>query len=287
MSSSGRCGDVLVTGASTGIGRAASIELVNAGYRVFAAVRTDSAADGLRDELGSAVVPLKFDIRDNDTVAAAADSVTHAVGTKGLAAVVNNAGVAVGGPWLHVDEEAAIRPFEINVMGTLRVIRAFLPTLHPPGRTPGRIVNISSITGKIAPPFLGPYAASKHALEALSTSLRGELSIYGIRVVVIAPSFVATPIWHKPDAIRSDGFAETDYGTSLSKARNRALVRGERGISPERVARLVCRVIKSKRPRSRYAIGPPGPIARAALSVLPTRLADRAIAGWINGWLTQ
>lgn len=286
MSSSCEPSGVLITGASTGIGRATSIELVAAGYRVFATVRTAMAADDLLDRLGSAVTPIVLDIRDDDAVNKAAASVAHEVSSNGLIAVINNAGIAVGGPWLHIDEETALRPYKVNVIGTLNITRAFLPLLHQPGRSPGRLINISSIAGKLAVPFLGPYAASKHALEALSTSLRGELEIYGVGVVVIAPSIVATPIWQKPDAIRTDGFANTAYGASLAEARKRALSRGLRGISPERVARLVHHVIESKYVRSRYTVGPPGPLARTMLALLPSRIANRAIDQWMNGWFT-
>ena len=283
MSSSCEPNGVLVTGASTGIGRAISLELVAAGYRVFGTVRTAVAADDLINRLGSAVSPLVLDVTDKDAVDKAAASVTHEVSSNGLIAVINNAGIAVGGPWMHIDEETALRPYKVNVIGTLNITRAFLPLLHQPGRSPGRLINISSIAGKLAVPFLGPYAASKHALEALSTSLRGELQIYGVGVVVIAPSIVATPIWQKPDAIRTDGFSDTDYGTSLTEARNRALNRGLRGIPPERVARLVHRVIESKHVRSRYTVGPPGLLSRTMLALLPSRMANSAIDKWMNG----
>ena len=283
MPPTGERGGVLVTGASSGIGRAASAELAGAGYRVFATVRTAQAAGELRRALGDAVVPLLLDVRDQEAVAAAAEAVAAAAGPRGLTALINNAGAAVAGPWLHLDSAAASRPFQVNVLGTLRVIQAFLPLLRPRGATPGRLINISSIAGRVAIPFMGPYAASKHALEALSASLRGELAPDGIRVVVIAPGMVATPIWHKPEALRADGYAETDYAKAITDARDRVLARGQRGIPPERVARLVRRVIECRQPRARYAIGPPGPLARAALALLPARAADRAIAWWVGG----
>lgn len=228
-------------------------------------------------------MPLLLDVRDQKAVTTAAEAVAAEARPRGLTALINNAGVATAGPWLHVDEESAIRPFEVNMLGTLRVTRAFLPLLRLPGAAHGRLINISSIAGRVSIPFMGPYAVSKHALEALSASLRGELTRYGIRVVVIAPGIVDTPIWHKPDAIRADLYAETDYGTAIMKARDRALARGQRGVPPEHVARLIRRVIECRRPRLRYAIGPPGPITRAALSLLPAHAADCAIARWVSG----
>jgi NAD(P)-dependent dehydrogenase (short-subunit alcohol dehydrogenase family) len=198
---------VVITGSSSGIGRAAVQDLVAHGYHVFGSVRRQADATELQSQLGQNFTPLLFDVTDEAAVQAAADKVSDLLNGQGLSGLVNNAGIGGGGPLMHQPLTEVQRMFEINVLGALRVTQAFLPLLgarFPQLHPPGRLVNISSIAGRIALPFLGAYAGSKHALEALSDSLRRELALYGIDVIVIEPGSVKTPIWER---LEREGFA--------------------------------------------------------------------------------
>jgi len=186
---------IVVTGASTGIGKSTAKVLLDHGFMVFGSVRKEADGAGLRAEFGENFSPLIFDVTDEDAIRAGAASVADALGQNTLAGLVNNAGIAVAGPLEHVPIEQFRYQIEVNVLGVFSVTQAFLPLLGTDRTrqgTPGRIVNISSVAGKMAAPFIGPYAASKHALEGMSASLRRELMIYGIDVVIIGPGAVAT-----------------------------------------------------------------------------------------------
>ena len=180
-------GSVLVTGASTGIGEATARRMKAAGWEVFAAARKDGDLERLR---GEGLTPLKLDVTDAGSIAAAKAE----VGGRKLHGLVNNAGVAVSGPIEHVPLDELRRQLEVNLVGQVAVIQAFLPNIR---EAKGRIVNVSSIGGRIALPLVGPYAASKVGLEAVSDSLRRELRPWGIHVSVIEPGAVVTPIWEK------------------------------------------------------------------------------------------
>ena len=160
---------VVITGVSTGIGYGCAADLCRRGYRVFGSVRTAGDAERLQRELGNAFTPLVFDVTDAGAVKEAAAQVKSAVGNEGLSGLVNNAGISKPGPLATLPPDDVRQHFEVNVMGVVHAVQAFLPLLR---RAKGRIVNISSVSGRIAYPFMGPYAASKHALEALSDSLR-------------------------------------------------------------------------------------------------------------------
>ena len=196
--------DAVVTGASTGIGRAAVKVLAGHGWRVFAGVRKGADADSLRREFGEKVAPLLFDVTDSEAVQAAARDVRAALAGRTLKGLVNNAGMGIGGPLAHQPIDEIRQLFEVNVLGAVTVSQAFIPLLGADAVLtggPGRIVNITSIGGRFAPPFLGDYAMSKHALEAFTDSLRRELMIYGIDVIAIGPGAVATPIWDKAEKV--------------------------------------------------------------------------------------
>ncbi len=263
---------VVVTGVSSGIGRGTAEELISCGFRVFGSVRRPADADRVRSALGAAFEPLLMDVTDSAAVADAAARVEEEVGDGGLAGLVNNAGIAVSGPLLHVPLEDVRRQFEVNVVGVLRVTQAFAPLLgarrDPPHR-PGRIVNISSVSGRVALPFVGPYAASKHAVEALSDSLRRELLPYGIDVIVIEPGPIDTAIWEKlPDLARYD---HTDYAPLLARAVEAAAERKRRAMPVSVVARVIRRALTARRPKARYAL----PLRRLGDWWLPRLLPDR------------
>jgi NAD(P)-dependent dehydrogenase (short-subunit alcohol dehydrogenase family) len=184
-------GYAVVTGASSGIGETSAQHLASLGFNVFAGVRNDADAERVA---GGRIEPLKIDVTDQASVDAAAAQVAEATGKVGLAALVNNAGIAVAGPLEYIDIDDFQRQMDVNVTGVLRATQAFLPLIR---LARGRIVNISSIGGRVAIPLVGPYAASKFAVEGMSDSLRRELRPWGIHVALIEPGAVATPIWEK------------------------------------------------------------------------------------------
>jgi NAD(P)-dependent dehydrogenase (short-subunit alcohol dehydrogenase family) len=272
---------VVVTGASTGIGRAAVAKAVASGSHVFAGVRKKADADALKAEFGAAVTPLLFDVTDEKAVAAGAAKVSKALGQRRLLGLVNNAGMAVPGPLLHLTTDDLRRQMEVNFIGAHIVTQAFLPLLGTdPARTgqPGRIVMISSIGGETALPFVGAYAASKHAMEGYSEALRRELMLFGIDVVVIAPGAVATPIWDKVDDDALEPYRTTRYGPILEKVRDYMLDNGRKGLPPSAVGDLVWRALNGAKPKTRYRIMRGEFLQMTLPKLLPTRMVDKAIA---------
>ena len=269
---------VVITGASTGIGAACARRLAQAGFHVFAGVR--NAVDGvaLQQQVTSQMTPLLLDVTDADQIAAAQTTVTQLVGERGLVGLVNNAGIAVGGPLEFVPMSALRRQMEINVYGALAVTQAFLPLLRLAG---GRIINMSSISGLAASPFLGPYAASKYALEALSDALRLEVRPWGIAVVLVEPGNIATPIWQKGLAFADELAAQlptqahTYYGPIFPFLR--AMLARNRGTPAAVVAQVVEQALIVPRPRARYVVGNDARL-RIWIERLPTRWRDRLIA---------
>jgi len=245
--------------------------LCGRGWRVFGSVRREDDAERLRHELGERFTPLIFDVTDADAVRDAAERVRSVVGNDGLQGLVNNAGVSNPGPLSAQSPQIVRQHFEVNVMGVVHTVQAFLPLLRRVKGTSsaaGRIVNISSVSGRIAYPFLGAYAASKHALEALSDSLRRELMVYGIDVISIAPASIDTPIWDKAQHI-STAFEATDYapilrGVDLQQARKSAL-------PVATVTRRVVEALERRRPKARYVI----PDRLVMYWILPRLLPDR------------
>ena len=187
---------VVVTGVSTGIGHAAAKVLAQKGFHVFGSVRKEADAERLKKELGDRFTPLIFDVTDEAAIRRAAEEVRAALKGETLAGLVNNAGIAVSGPLIEVDPDDFRKQMDVNVTGPFLVTQAFAPLLGTDKSLkgePGRIVNISSVGGIRAMPFIGPYAASKFAIEGFSEALRRELMLFGIRVVVIGPGPVKTP----------------------------------------------------------------------------------------------
>lgn len=271
---------VVVTGASTGIGYAIAQLLAREGFHVFAGVRRMDDADRLIEEIGDEVTPLIFDVSDPQGVAEAARDVGERLGDTTLAGLVNNAGIATAGPLLHQPIEELRRQLDINVVSQVAVVQAFAPLLGA-DRTrkgePGRIVNMSSAAGRIAMPFTGAYAASKHALEAISDALRRELMLYGIDVIVIEPGPIATPIWDKAEAQDYAAYFKTDYRDAVTRLRSYMLKRGREGFPPERVAASVLRALVAPKPPARIAIVP-GAFANWILPrLMPDRVLDRMV----------
>ena len=242
-------------------------------------MRKETDANKLKAELGPDFIPLLFDVTDGEAVLRAAGAVEEAVGDAGLAGLVNNAGTALAGPLMHQPLEEVRRHFEVNVFGLIAVTQAFLPLLGAkecPAHKPGRIVNVSSVSGRVADPFIGAYAGSKHAVEAISDSLRRELLLYGIDVIVIRPGAVRTPIWQKGAApVVSGRYDGTDYSGPLRKFETLVERMARGGDPPERIGKFIRKVFEANRPKTRYAIV----AGRFADWTLPTTLPDR----WLDG----
>jgi NAD(P)-dependent dehydrogenase (short-subunit alcohol dehydrogenase family) len=271
--------NVVVTGASTGIGEATARVLARAGIRVFGSVRKPVDAERLAKELGPLFVPLIFDVTDQIAIDSAAADVERTLGGQTLSGLVNNAGVAVVGPLLHLPTESLAHQLDINIVGQLRVTRAFLPLLGADSaRTgaPGRIVMMSSVAGRNASPFMGPYNASKFGLEGLAECLRRELMLFGIDVVIVAPGPIATPIWDKVDAIDDAAFADSPYAQAMAIAKE-VIARGRQGFAAERVGGLVLHALTTRKPKTYYVITP-HPWQTRLMKWLPKRFVDRMIA---------
>jgi NAD(P)-dependent dehydrogenase (short-subunit alcohol dehydrogenase family) len=270
-------GYVLVTGTSSGIGEACARHLAGLGFNVFAGVRKQ--ADGERIA-GPRIEPVIVDVTDDASVAAAADTIRAAVGNSGLAGLVNNAGVAVAGPLEYIEIADFQAQLDVNVTGVLRTTQAMLPLLR---LARGRIINISSIGGRVAVPLIGPYNASKFALEGLSDALRRELRPWGMHVALIEPGSVATPIWDKgvdqADALDRDGRPEVRerYGEVIDAVRKESEKNRTEGVPPQEVADAVAHALTAAKPKTRYLVGRDAKMRGPMAKVLPDRVMDAAI----------
>ena len=272
-------GAVVITGASTGIGRACALHLDAMGFRVFAGVRADGDAEALCKEASSNLMPLRLDVTDGSSVAAAEETVYECLENhcEALSGLVNNAGIAVAGPLEVVPAEQFRQQFEVNLIGQMTVTQAFLPLLR---KDKGRIVNMGSVNGRVSAPFIGPYCASKFGLEALTDALRMELRPWGISVSLVEPGSVRTPIWEKygvdMDRLLSDLSPESRdlYGRAIAAARRAAIRRHGAGLRPERVAHAVAHALTARRPKTRYLIGWDARVGAAMAKVLPYRVLD-------------
>jgi NAD(P)-dependent dehydrogenase (short-subunit alcohol dehydrogenase family) len=275
---------VVVTGASTGIGWGCVKILIGAGYRVFGSVRKQADADRLQAEFGPNFTPLIFDVTDQAAVQRGAAVVEKALGGETLLGLVNNAGVAVAGPLLYIGIDELRQQLEVNLIAQLTVTQAFAPLLGADTSRkgePGRIVMMSSIGGKNAFPFMGPYSASKFGLEGLSESLRRELMVFGIDVIMIRPGAVRTPIWDKADEVDVTRFANTPYYSSLDKVKEVMIGQGRKGYPPERIGRAVLKALTTAHPKTAYTENP-DKLQGAAVRLLPKRTVDKAIAGQLG-----
>lgn len=271
---------VVVTGASTGIGWATAKVLLARGFRVFGSVRKQADADRLKAEFGANFMPLMFDVTDEAAVLAAAHQVREALGGETLAGLVNNAGVAVAGPVLELSADEFRRQMDINVIGPVIATQAFGPLLgsDPSLKGPkGRIVMISSVAGKNGNPFSAPYSASKHAVEGLSESLRRELMLFGIDVIIVAPGAVKTPIWSKAEQMDLSVYKNSPYYPALNKIMAFMMKLGETGLPAERIGEVVFEALTTAKPRVRYQVTP-DPVRHMMQATLPKRAVDRIVA---------
>lgn len=275
---------VVVTGVSTGIGWGVTKVLIQHGFRVYGSVRKQEDAERLSKEFGSSFTPLLFDVTDEAAVHAAAEIVREQMNGETIAGLVNNAGVASPAPLMHQSIDEFRQQLDINVTGQLIVTQAFAPLLGADRSlkgSPGRIVNMSSIAGRNGNPFLGAYAASKHALEGMSESLRREMMVYGIDVIIVAPGAVATPIWDKAEQLDVNQYQHTDYFQATGKLLKYAVTNGKRGLPVERLGKVVLKALTTSKPRVRYAVVP-NPVTYHLSSLLPKRFLDNLLAKYLG-----
>jgi len=272
---------VVITGVSTGIGHASTKVLIDRGFRVFGSVRREVDADRLQREFGENFVPLLFDVTNEAAVQLAADKVGHDLGARTLDGLVNNAGIEVTGPLAHLPVDQFRQQLEVNLVGPLIVTKAFLPFLGSDlarkGK-PGRIINIGSTSGKIAGPFTGAYSASKFGLEGFSDSLRRELILFGIDVIVIRPGAVVTPIWQKAEAGVTDRFRGTPFVDALETFERYSADEATKGLAPEVIGQAVWRALTSPRPKVRTAIVPQRFKNWTIPQLIPMRILDKLVA---------
>jgi NAD(P)-dependent dehydrogenase (short-subunit alcohol dehydrogenase family) len=271
---------VLVTGASTGIGRATALRLDGAGWKVFAGVRKQEDAGELRAAAGGQLAPLTLDVTDAGQIAAAAERI-GAEGEGGLDGLVNNAGIAVPGPLETLPLDDFRRQVEVNLTAQVAVTQAMLPSIRRAG---GRIVFLSSIGGRIAFPLNGAYHAAKFGIEAVGDVFRQELRPWGIAVAIVEPGSIDTPIWERgarnADEIEARAHPDQDalYGEAIEGFRKVVRDLAERGIPPEKVAKAIEHALSAGRPRSRYLVGLDARLQARVQPLIPTPIFDRIVA---------
>ncbi len=268
---------VLITGSSTGIGEACALDLDKLGFRVFASVRKEADAERIKSHASERFTPVIMDVTEADTIREAAESIEASVGEAGLFGLVNNAGIAIPGPLECVPIDQVRHQLEVNVIGQLAVTQAFLPLIRS---AKGRVVNMGSISGIVAPPYMGPYSASKFAFQSMNDALRMELKRWDIHVSIVAPDSVATPIWskimdtafemgkHLPRPIRK---LYKDDLTAMWQTSQKA---DETGMGVDRVVRAVRHALTARRPKTRYLVGRRTIAAFWGARNLPDRISD-------------
>lgn len=272
---------VVVTGVSTGIGWAIAEALIRQGFRVFGSVRKTEDAERLSREFGERFLPLIFDVTDEAAVQAAAGQVREKLYGETLMGLVNNAGIAAPGPLIHLPTDDFRYQLEVNLVGVLIVTKAFVPLLGSDRSLrgkPGRILNMSSVSGTIGYPLVGAYATSKHGLEGFSESLRRELMLFGIDVIIIGPGSVATPIWDKAEQADISLYANTEYVEPALRIREYMLRNGKNGFPAAKVGEVVLQALTTPKPRVRYAVVAGRPLRRLILKLAPKRVIDKFIA---------
>lgn len=274
-------GAVVVTGASTGIGRACALRLDRLGFQVFAGVRKDADGKALKKKAKGNLTPLRLDVTDDAAITAAAETVEKAVGAEGLLGLVNNAGIAVPGPIEFLPLKDLRTQLDVNVIGQVAVTQAFLPLIR---KGSGRIVNIGSIGGRMATPFQGAYNASKFAMEAVTDSLRMELKPWGIHVSIVEPGNIDTPIWQKglgqADVLleKMPAYGRELYDPAVDAARQAAEKSAQAGIPPSAVAKAVVHALTAEKPKTRYVVGTDARIQAVVARLVPDGVKDWLVA---------
>lgn len=271
---------ILVTGAAKGIGQATALHLAKQGFHVFAGVRKVEDGAALQAQAGASLTPVLLDVTVGEQIAAAAQQIGATVGGAGLYGLVNNAGMAVPAPLEFVPLDELRRQLEINVIGQVAVTQALLPLVR---QAKGRIVNVSSIGGRLASPLMGPYNMSKFAVEAMTDVLRQELQADGIAVVAILPGAVATPIWGTATATADQLMAAMPpamlkrYSKMIEGVRKFAANGAKNGAPPQLIADAIAQALTAARPRTRYVVGRDAQFAARFIMPLPDRWRDRLL----------
>jgi len=272
---------IVITGASTGIGYSTAKYCIEHDMTVFGSVRSQADADRISKELGSRFIPLLFDITEEEKVNHAAQQVREHLQGKKLDGLINNAGMSVAGPLLYMSVQDFRKQLEINLVGQLIVSKAFIPLLGSDptlAGEPGKIINISSVAGKRALPFMSAYATSKHGLEGFSEGLRRELMPFGIDVIIIGPGAIKTPIWSKANKAEfSEEMMHSIYGKAINNLKNLVGKLEKSALPAESVASLIYSILNQKHPKVRYAIVPNKFVHWTIPNLLPKRFIDKII----------
>ena len=276
---------VVVTGASSGIGKATCRKLIENGYFVFGSVRKKTDAEKLKNELGLNFMPLIFDVKNVSEIKSAVKVVKKNLDGQHLTALINNAGIAIIGPLRYLPIEDFREQIEVKLVGTLSCVQAFLPLLGTDPALkgpPGRIINVSSaLGGKIGAPFFGAYCSSKHALESMSETLRRELMLHGIKVSIIAPGAIATPIWDKVDPkLEQQKYKNTEYSKPMIKALSLIQNLGDHGLSVEKVANKIMTAVETKNPKIKYYFF--GEALLMLIYFLPSKFLDNKFSNYFG-----
>tara|TARA_B110001454_G_scaffold218223_1_gene245642 strand:- start:1343 stop:2191 length:849 start_codon:yes stop_codon:yes gene_type:complete len=272
--------NIVITGVSTGIGYAAALRLTNAGHRVFGSVRNKVDAKRVKSELGENYCPLIFDVTDADAIKEASDCVSKVVGDNGIDVLINNSGIALGGPILELPVDVFRKQFEVNVFGIVSVTQAFSKLLgaYKGANHNGKIIMISSVAGKRSYPFVGPYSASKHAVEGMSDALRRELMLYNIDVILVEPGPVKTEIWKKTPNPENNIFLKSDFEPALRKFNGLIKMFEKKGLDADVIANRIEKIINSNSPKTRYVLSPNKWRDYILPGLLPDRWLDKAMS---------
>lgn len=271
--------NVLITGASTGIGEACALHFDRKGWKVYAGVRKEADAEALRGKGSANLTPVLIDVTDQAQIDAVAKQITGDGGR--LDGLVNNAGIGRGGPLEYLDLDEWRTQLEVNVIGQIAVTKAMLPLIRP---AKGRVVFIGSIGGRIGSPLMGPYNASKFAIEGIGHALRQELKPNGVHVSVVEPGAIDTKIWEKAEdtmeRLRSElpAIALEEYADTLAAFEKGLAMNAKNGISPDVVAKVVEHALTAKRPRTRYLVGKDAKAVGVLSRFLPDRAVDTIVA---------
>ena len=271
---------VVITGVSTGIGYSSAKILCDSGYRVFGSVRKQVDAEKITSEFGANFTPLIFDVTDSKGIQENAQIVKgELIPGEALAGLVNNAGVAMGGPINLIDTDVFRKQFEVNFFGLIEVTKAFLPMLGAVKNSmqQGKIINISSVSGRRAHPFVAPYTASKFAVEAFSDALRREMLLYGVDVILIEPGPIKTAIWDKVPDLDDNEFTGTDYEHSLRKFYKMFIEMGKKGFDADIIGNRVKEILQDPSPKTRHVITPNRFINFTLPGILPDRIFDKLV----------
>lgn len=271
---------VVITGASTGIGAACALHLDRMGFVVFAGVRKSEDGVALQKAGSDRLIPLEIDVTDLSTIQKSHALVLEATRDRGLFGLINNAGIAVVGPLEAVPISDLRQQLEVNVVGQVAVTQVFLPLLR---HAQGRIINMGSIAGLSTMPLMGPYSASKFALEAITDALRLEVQQWGIHVTIVEPGAIATPIWNKSaiEAAEREAAIETElctlYKPVVAAVRKVVGEASKRAISSDAVAKVVEDALTAPTPKTRYLVGTDAKLRALMVRLLPDRISDRLL----------